>query len=237
MMVMQLVEIPSIRAVGLENDNSKDKLLQPRKLKKGMKNLLSQIKVNVITAVRFIHSNERQFQAILRSFGITLRRGKKNGHDYVSFMGLAEDGSHICRPISVRKVLGRDFDASKFDEYYERHRPIVDTHIILNKGHDTIIKTGIAFKKSHSLEEFRHNLHRVKVDMFFVDKNGRVSDDITGATEALFVNMDDKVCMSADRCGISISRIMALPRKDIQENRRKKKKQEEPSIPIVQRKP
>ena len=99
-----------------------------------------------------------------------------------------------------------------------------------------------ARKKIDIEEHFYDSLKNEKVNGFpigsdFVDKNGRVSDDITGATEALFVNMDDKVCMSADRCGISISRIMALPRKDIKENRRKKKKQEEPSIPIVQRKP
>jgi len=195
----------------IENDAEK---LEPTPLKTGMKNMIGFIRANVHAAVNFIHKGDTQLKAVLRYYGILLRRGiSKKGHPYESFRGVDEDGNYLGRPIPVKKVLGESFD-SYYQNHYLEHK--------YGKKDFSISKIRIAFEQSKdgNIDDFRRRLNKRGISLYLSNKNGNEAQKKADIEDVVFIDTNANLCLSLADCRLKLNDVIRLIRESDAEKKK-----------------
>ena len=214
--------------------------LKPTPIINGMKHLVKQIRVNIMEAICFKHSDKTQFRAILRAFGIKYTQGVKVdkngiGHNYDSFRGVDGEGNDLNRPVTAKKLFGVPLD----EIYRTYHMPGQ-----WPPCQATLTKIGIAYDNSKDIEEFKRRLNRVGISIFLHDKDGNEIKKTADLEGAEFVDMKAKQCLMLESTQLTLANIKHLLEESDRKRKEKEKPKEKPkevvekeTSPAIQRKP
>lgn len=205
-------------AVGLLDDNSEE--VKPRRISKGMRNLRRQMAVNIEEAMRYFHRGEVEFRAILRVYGMTMSRGNTKGregkvHGYVSFRAVDGKGKPLCRPIQAKRILG-----VAFSEFYSANRRSKDKQRNAGWYSAAVTAIKIKYEESRDVVDFKNRLKRSGIGMFFFTAAGKVPKKATDIEEIVFVDTRNRICLSCNDCGLSVSRILEVDARKSKAKRR-----------------
>ena len=196
--------------VGLKNGNGDRILPAPQPVKRGMTDVVSQLKANIMEAMCYGHNSDEEFRAILRRFGIDMKRGTRKGkngkeHRYVSFRAFDEKGKYMCRPVKAKKLLGMPFD-----EYYAKSRRRRQTFPIRGEISETPILIKMAYDNSCDLADFRQRLAKGGISICFFMADGAFAERLQDVQRIVFVNSRRKECAACTECGLSVTQIIGL---------------------------
>ena len=208
--------------LGLADENQPKEKPKPRRLKKGMRNMIAQMAANIEEAMHYVHHGEMEFRAVLQCFRMAMNRGTKKGsdgkeHGYVSFHGIDAHGKNINHPVQAKRILGMSFD-----EYYAKHlrdkakQRNVDRYRVVGDSVRSI------FAASSDMADFAHRLNLAGIGIFLLKANGDVPKRKSDIADIIFVDIRNRICLSCEDCGLSVSRILEVDARKRKEERQKK---------------